>query len=53
MGCSLISPKLLAKNDGLIFKPRQNGICGEMINILESFLSDRKQRVVLNSQCSS
>ena len=39
--------------DGLIFKLRQNGICGEMINILEDFLSDRKQRVVLNSQCSS
>ena len=31
----------------------KNGICGEMINILEDFLSDRKQRVVLNSQCSS
>ena len=24
-----------------------------MINILEDFLSDRKQRVVLNGQCSS
>ena len=32
-------------HDGLIFKLRQNGICGEMINILEDFLSDRKQRV--------
>ena len=40
-------------HDGLIFKLRQNGICGEMINILEDFLSDRKQRVVLNGQCSS
>ena len=40
-------------HDGLIFKPHQNGISGEMINILEDFLSDRKQRVVLNSQCSS
>ena len=40
-------------HDGLIFKLRQNGICGEMINILEDFLSDRKQRVVLNGQYSS
>ena len=35
-------------HDGLIFKLRQNGICSETINILEDFLSDRKQRVVLN-----
>ena len=40
-------------HDGLIFKLRRNGICGEMINILEDFPSDRKQRVVLNGQCSS
>ena len=40
-------------HDGLIFKPRQNGICGEMINILKDFLSERKQRVLLNGQCSS
>ena len=33
-------------HDGLIFKLRQNGICGEMINILEELLSDSKQRVV-------
>ena len=32
---------------------RQNGICNEIINILEDFLSDRKQRVVLNGQCLS
>ena len=30
-------------HDGLISKLRQNGICSEMINILEDFLSDRKQ----------
>ena len=40
-------------HDGLIFKLCQNGICGETINILEDFLSDRKQRVALNGQCSS
>ena len=40
-------------HDRLIFKLHQNGICGEMINILEDFLSNRKQRVVLNGHCSS
>ena len=40
-------------HDGLIFKLHQNGICGEMINVLEDFLRERKQRVVLNGQCSS
>ena len=34
-------------HDGLIFKLRQNGMCGEMINILQDFLNDRKERVVL------
>lgn len=38
--------------DGLIFKLRQNGICGEMINILLGLLSDRKQRLVLIGKCS-
>ena len=41
------------RHDGMIFKLHQNGIFGEMINILMDFLSDRKQRVVLNGQCSS
>ena len=39
-------------HDGVIFKQRQNRTCGEMINILEAFLSDRKKRVVLDGQCS-
>ena len=38
-------------HDGLTFKLRQNGICGEIINISKDFLSDRKQRVILNGQC--
>ena len=38
-------------HDGLIFKQHQNGICGEMINMLEDSLSNSKQRVVLNGQC--
>ena len=40
-------------HDGLIFKLLECGVCSEMINILEDFLSDGKQRVVLNGQCSS
>ena len=40
-------------HDGLIFKLRQNGISGDIINILQDFLCNRKQRVVLNDQCSS
>ena len=42
-----------AWHDGLIFKLRQNDSCGEIINILKELLNDRKQRVVLNGQCSS
>ena len=55
MGIFLDISKALNKawHNGLIFKLRQNGICDEMINILEDFLIDRKQRVVLNGQCSS
>ena len=37
----------------MIYKLRQNGICGDLINILNDFLTNRKQRVVLNGQCSS
>ena len=38
---------------GLIYRLRQNGISGDLINILNYFLTNRKQRVVLNGQCSS
>ena len=37
----------------LICKLRQNGICVDLINILNDFLTNRKQRVVLNGQFSS
>ena len=37
----------------LIFKLEQNGISGELLRLIKDFLSDRKQRVVLNGQCSS
>ena len=33
-------------HDKLIFKLCQNGVFGEMINILKDFLSDRQQKVV-------
>ena len=39
--------------DEQIFKLRQKGICGEMIIILEEFVSNRKQRVLLNGKCLS
>ena len=40
-------------HDGLFFRLRQNGICGEMINISGELLSDRKEGLILNDQCSS
>ena len=36
---------------GLIYKLKQNGVAGNLLNILANFLKDRKQRVVLNVQC--
>ena len=38
---------------GLHFKLKQNGIAGSLLNILESSLRNRKQRVVLNGQTSN
>ena len=40
-------------HEGLIFKLKQNGISGDLLQILSDFLSNRKQRVVLNGQNSS
>ena len=40
-------------HDGLIFKLKHNGIRGNMLRILVSFLKDRYQRVVLNGQSSN
>ena len=35
---------------GLVFKLKQNGISGDLLNIFEGFLRNWKQRVVLNGQ---
>ena len=35
-------------HDGLIFKMRQNGISCKLLKLLQNYLSNRKQRVVLN-----
>ena len=37
----------------IIFKLKQNGISGNLLELLADFLKDRKQRVVLNGQVSS
>ena len=38
---------------GLLHKLKENSINGPLLNVLEDFLSSRKQRVVLNGQHSS
>ena len=40
-------------HEGLICKLQQNGISGELLNILIGFLNNRKQRLVLNGQSSN
>ena len=37
---------------GLLFKLKCNGINGNLLTLIESYLADRKQRVVLNGKCS-
>ena len=39
-------------HEGLIYKLEFNGLHGNVLRIVKSFLADRKQRVVLNGQCS-
>ena len=38
---------------GLIYKLQQNGISGELLNILIDYLNSKKQKVVLNGQRSN
>ena len=39
-------------NDGLIFKLKAYGIEGELLSLLENYLQNREQRLVLNGQTS-
>ena len=40
-------------HDGIIYKLTQNGISENLLNLLQKFLKERKQRVVLNGQVST
>ena len=40
-------------HEGLLYKLKQNGISGYLLNVIADFLYQRKQRVVLNGQHSS
>ena len=39
-------------HDGLIYKLKANGVEGKLLNLIESFLNERYQRVLLNGQYS-
>merc|ERR1711928_329090 len=39
-------------HEGLLHKLKQNGIDGKLLAFFKNYLSDRKQRVVLNGQAS-
>ena len=40
-------------HDGLLFKLKQNGIDGNLLALFKNYLSNRRQRVVLNGKHSS
>ena len=40
-------------HEGLLYKLKSMGVSGELYNLLENYLSDRFQRVLLNGQTSS
>ena len=50
----LTYPKAFDKvwHEGLIYKLKQNGVKGNLLETLANFLNDRKQRVVLNGHHS-
>ena len=39
-------------HDGLLFKLKQNGVSGNLFQLIKSFLSGRFQRVLFNGQTS-
>ena len=40
------------RHEGLIFKLRRSGVAGQLLSLICSFLTDRKQRTVLNGKTS-
>ena len=40
-------------HEGLIFKLKTYGVDGKLLKLLENYLTDHQQRVVLNGQMSS
>ena len=40
-------------HEGLIFKLKQNGLCGSLLTLIENYLDGRNQRVVLNGSSST
>ena len=40
-------------HDDIIFKLKQNGISGNLLNLSPNFLRNRKQRVLLNGQSNT
>ena len=40
-------------HDGIIYKLTQNGILGNLLNLLENILKERKQHIDLNGQVST
>ena len=40
-------------HNGLIYKLKQNGVTGDLLDTFTSLLNERKQRVILNGQHST
>ena len=40
-------------HDGLVYKLKRCSVSGRLLSLVQSFLKDRKQRTVLNGQCST
>ena len=40
-------------NEGIVFKLKQNGISGNLLNVFGDFLRNRKRRIVFNGQTTN
>ena len=40
-------------HEGLFYKLKQLGICGNVLNWIKDYLSNRSQKVVINGKCSN